>query len=137
MERIERCETSKRMLTNDLTVTGDSSSTRTYALAEGPTEGKNNSLRKASVATTGESENLAISHSSSIRSGTVVKRHLLRLNLGKLNSTTQKVHVGSLYVVVEVPQDPAITAAQIKDMRTQMVNLLTNANVDKLLNDEA
>jgi hypothetical protein len=61
---------------------------------------------------------------------------LARLNLGKLNATTLKQHIASIYVVIEVPQDSVITAAQVKDMRTQMTNLLVNANVDKLIGDE-
>lgn len=124
------------MLTQDITLAGDSSSTRTYNLTEGPTAGKKASLRRNSAAPTGEAEELAVSHSESVRNGTVVKRHLVRLNLQKLNATTLKAHTASFYVVTEIPQDTAITAAQIKDMRTQMVNLLTNANVDKIIGDE-
>jgi len=124
------------MLTQDITLAGDSSSTRTYYLTEGPTTGKKASLRRNSAAPTGEAEELAVSHSESLRNGTVVKRHLARLNLQKLNATTLKAHTVALYVVIEVPQDSVITAAQVKDMRTQMVNLLTNANVDKLIGDE-
>jgi hypothetical protein len=134
--QLERCETSKRMLTQDITLAGDSSSTRVYAQTAGPTETSNSSIRKAPAAT-GELESLTVKHSTSSRNGTVVKRHLARLDLGKVNSTSQKQQVASVYVVMEVPQDTVITSAQISDMTTQLKNLLSAGNVTKLLNDEA
>jgi hypothetical protein len=124
------------MLTQDIVLVGDSASTRTYAQTAGPVEGSNTSIRKAPAAT-GELESLTIKHSTSLRNGTVVKRHLARLDLGKVNVTTQKQQVAGVYLVAEVPQDTAITAAQISDMITQLKNLLSAGNITKLLNDEA
>lgn len=80
------------MLTQDITLAGDSSSSRVYAMTQGPTEGSNASLRRA-PATAGELETLTVKHSTSLKNGTVVKRHLARLDLGKLNSTSLKTQV--------------------------------------------
>lgn len=121
------------MFTTDIVLAGESSSTRTYSLRS--IEG-GNSIRANALAPVGESELLTIKHSSSInKDGLAVERHLVRLDLQKVTSEGKPANV-SVYVVIEVPQDAVITAAIVKDMRTQMVNFLTLGNVDKLLNDE-
>lgn len=121
------------MLNTDITLAGDSSSTRTYALRS--IEG-GNSFRANASAPNGEAETLTVKHSSNKNgSGIAVKRHLVRLDLQKVNAAGIPVNA-AVYVVVEVPVDPAITVAYIKDMRTQMTNFLVNANVDKILSDE-
>jgi hypothetical protein len=121
------------MFSNDITLAGDSSSTRTYALRS-IVDG--NSVRAAATAPVGEDESLAIKHSLVVqKTGIPADRHLVRLDLAKLNSE-EKLAGAALYVVIEIPRDSVITAAIIKDMRTQLVNFLTNTNVDKLINRE-
>jgi len=121
------------MLLDDITLVGDSASTRMYSL-KSVTDG--NSIRGASTAPLNAPETLTIKHSVSSRGGIQLDRHLVRLDLTKINGAFQPV-VGSVYVNFEVPRDSVFTAAMIKDMKTQMVNLLAVAgNVDKLLAGE-
>jgi hypothetical protein len=120
------------MFTLDITLAGDSSSTRTYSLtsvAEG------NSFRANPAAPLNAPETLSIKHQQSSRGGIALDRHLARLDLTKINSAGTPVQA-SLYVTIEVPRDSAITATMIKDMRTQMQNFWVDANVAKLLNAE-
>jgi hypothetical protein len=79
---------------------------------------------------------MQVKHQLSSRGGVPLDRHLVRLDLTKINALGAPV-VASVYVTLEVPRDSAITIAMIKDMRTQMVNFLTTAGVpEKLLNNE-
>jgi hypothetical protein len=122
------------MYATDITLAGDSSSTRTYALRS-IVDG--NSVRANASAPANEPETLTIKHSASKRKdGTVINRHLVRADLTKVNSTTQLSQTGSCQVVFENPTDSAITLNHLKDMRTQLVNFLTDANLAKLINSE-
>jgi hypothetical protein len=121
------------MFNTDITLAGDSSSTRTYALRS-ITGG--NSIRANASAPSGEAETLTLKHSSSRNgNGLTTERHLVRLDLQKVTSLGLAANL-AVYAVIEVPQDAVITVAMVKDMRTQLANFLVNANVDKLLNDE-
>jgi hypothetical protein len=121
------------MFTNDITLAGDSSSTRTYALRS-ITDG--NSVRANASASATLPETLQVKHQLSSRGGVPLDRHLVRLDLG-LNSANQGVVSPSVYLTIEVPRDPIVTVAIIKDMKTQLVNFLaTSGYVDKLLNGE-
>lgn len=129
----ERCETSKRMFNTSITLAGDSSSSRAYDLVS-IVDGS--AIRKVATAPTGELESLTTKHSSSVNSqGITVKRHLVRFDLRKSGSSGKPVQA-AVYVVFEVPQDSAITAAIIKDMFTQSKNFLDATNIGKVLNDE-
>ena len=120
------------MFNTDITLAGDSSSTRTYSLrsiVDGST------VRANASAPVNAPETMTIKHGVSSRGGIPLDRHLVRLDLTKINSASNPV-TASLYVTAEVPQDAAITAAMIKDMRTQLQNFWIDANVVKLLNGE-
>jgi hypothetical protein len=120
------------MFTTDITLAGDSSSTRTYSLRS-IVDGT--AVRANPAAPLNAPETLVIKHQKSLRGGIPLDRHLARLDLTKINSGSNPV-VASVYVTIEVPEDTVITAAIIKDMRTQMTNFLVDANVAKLLNSE-
>lgn len=120
------------MFAFDITLAGDSSSTRTYSLT-GVVDG--NSARSNPVAPVNAPESLIIKHGESSRDGTTLDRHLVRFDLTKVNGAGVPLK-GSLYVTIEVPRDTVFTSTIIKDMRTQMSNFLTDANVVKLLNRE-
>ena len=120
------------MFTFDITLAGDSSSTRTYSLRS-VTDGK--AIRANPSAPLNAPETLTINHQKSSRGGIPLDRHLVRLDLTKINASGAPV-VASVYVTIEVPEDTVITAAMIKDMRTQMQNFWVDANVTKLLNSE-
>lgn len=121
------------MLTDPTVLTGDSASSHSYSLVS-ITDG--NSVRKVPTAPTNAPETMQVKHQLSSRGGIPLGRHTLRLDLAKVNADNDVV-TASVYVVVEVPEDAAITAAMLKDMRTQLVNFLTvNANFEKILNGE-
>lgn len=122
------------MFNTSITLAGESSSTRNYDLVS--MDG-GNSVRKNPLAPVGELESLSIRHSSSVQkdTGLTIDRHLVRFDLQKVTSGGEPANLG-VYVVMEVPRDSVITAALVKDIRTQMVNLLTLGNVDKILNGE-
>ncbi|DAD51270.1 coat protein [ssRNA phage Zoerhiza.1_6] len=120
------------MFLTDIVSAGDSSSTRTYSLRS-ILDGS--SVRANSAAPLNAPETLTIKHSKSSRGGIPLDRHLARFDLTKINSSSAPV-VASVYVNIEVPEDAVITAAIIKDMRTQLTNFLSDANVAKLLNGE-
>jgi len=118
----------------DQTIVGDSSSTRVYALTSllGGV-----SVRQNASAPVGLPEQFLISHQESKRGGFALDRHSIRFNLSKTSSVGTSPVQASVYCVIEVPRDSAITVAMIRDMRTQLVNFITsNGNVDKILNGE-
>jgi hypothetical protein len=120
------------MFTDPITLVGDSASTRNYAL-KSIVDGK--TVRANAAAPVNLPELLTISHSVSSRNGVPLDRHSIRLDLCKANALLTVLQA-SYYVVIEVPQDSTITAAMIKDMRTQMTNFVTDANIAKILNGE-
>lgn len=120
------------MFTTSLTVLGDSSSSRVYDLRSIL---NGTAIRGVAAAPANAPEILTISHSTSSRNGIPLDRHLLRLDLTKINSDNKPV-MASVYCVIEVPQDTVITLAIIKDMRTQLKNLLDDTNTAKLVNSE-
>jgi len=120
------------MFAFDITLAGDSSSTRTYSL-KSVVEGS--SLRGAATAPLNAPETLSIKNQKSSRGGIPLDRHLVRFDLTKINASGAPV-TASVYQTMEVPEDSVFTAAIIKDMRTQMINFMSDANVAKLLNGE-
>jgi hypothetical protein len=122
------------MLNTDITLAGDSSSSRVYSWKSPISPG--GILRVNSSAPVGLPETLSVNHTEGKKGGLPLDRHLIRLDLAKANGSGAVV-TASFYVVMEVPRDPIITAAMLKDMRTQMVNLLATAGyMDKLLAGE-
>lgn len=121
------------MYPTDITLTGDSASTRTYALRS-ITDG--NAIRAVATAPANQPEVLTVKHQVSSRGGIPLDRHLVRLDLSKEDSEGTVV-MGSVYLTVEVPRNSAFTAAMAKDMKTQLVNFINTATyADKLLNSE-
>jgi len=122
------------MFTDPVTLAGDSSSTRGYAL-QSILDG--NSVRSAPTAPVGLPEQLIIKHDISSRGGVPLARHLIRLNLAKTGvDHSGALLTASVYLTIEVPLDQAVTVAMLRDMRTQLNNFTTNANLDKILNNE-
>jgi hypothetical protein len=120
------------MFTTDITLAGDSSSTRTYSLTS--ISGGSAVRANASVAA-GEAEVMTISHGLKSKSPGSPERHLVRLDLTKVNATTGIPATGSVYLVIEEPV-ATITPAQLQDMCTQLKNFLTAGNITKLFNGE-
>ena len=121
------------MLTDPVTLGGDNSSTRAYALRS--IEDGTSIRSVATPVSPITKETLKISSSSSKKGGITTDRHLIRLDRTIPNGTGIAVNA-AYYVVIEVPQDVVITQAIIKDMRTQMGNLLVDATLVKILNGE-
>jgi len=119
------------MFTTDVTLAGDASSTRTYALTS--IAGGQSVRANASVAV-GEAEVMTISHGRKTKAPDSPERHLVRLDLTKVSALGVPA-TGSVYVVIEEPQ-ATVTPAQIQDMATQLKNFLTAGNITKLLNGE-
>jgi hypothetical protein len=121
------------MFTDPITLVGDSASTRGYALVS--IEG-GSTIRSNPLAPVNTPETMLVKHQLSSRGGLPLDRHLVRLDLTKINALSLPV-VGSVYVNFEVPRDLVFTLAMVKDMRTQLVNFITLAGVvEKLLNNE-
>jgi hypothetical protein len=121
------------MLAADITLAGNST-TRDYALTTTP-QGTS-SIRKVATAPLDAPETLTVAHSLGKSQGAVVTdRHVARLNLGKVSGYGQALNL-SFYVVIEVPRESTITLAMVKDMRTQMTNLLSDANLTKIVAGE-
>jgi hypothetical protein len=122
------------MFNTSITLAGDSASTRNYDLRS--IEG-GKSIRANASAASNELEALTISHSqNTLKDGTKVKRHLVRLDLTKVNATSGKAFNAAVYAVIEQPIDSVITTALLKDMRTQLKNFLDDGNTLKVINDE-
>jgi len=121
------------MLTDPITLVGDSSSTRAYALRS-ITDGKSiRSVASPVAPITGEL--LSIGTTVASKGSVTTDRHLIRLDRTIPNAAGTPV-TASYYVVIEVPRDVVITQAIIKDMRTQMSALLVDATLVKILNGE-
>jgi hypothetical protein len=78
---------------------------------------------------------MQVKHQQTTRGGIALQRHTVRLDLTKINAENVPVVI-SVYVVIEVPQDPIVTIAMVRDMRTQLTGFLTNGNLDKVVNNE-
>jgi hypothetical protein len=121
------------MLALDITLAGDASSSQTYSFANYPAPTK--SLRGDRVAGAALPRTLTIGHSVMVKGTQSTDRHLVRLDLAKADAVTgEKVNIGA-YLVIEMPRTVA-TVAQLKDMITQLKNLLSSGNIDMLLNNE-
>lgn len=119
-------------LTDDITLAGDASSSTTYALIN---RLATSSLRRDASATIGSPKAISVSHATGKDAfGQPVDRHVVRLDRTEADSLNLK-HTGSVYVVLVQPAS-GVTEAHIKDMRTQLKNFLSDANVDKVLNGE-
>jgi hypothetical protein len=122
------------MFNNDITLAGDASSTRTYSLTS-IVDGK--SIRSVAALTGLESEVLTISHVlENPKDKLSSERHLVRLDLTKVDTTSGVAYTGSVYVVVVEPP-LGVTSTMLKDMRTQIVNFFaTSGYFDRVLNKE-
>lgn len=122
------------MLSQDLTLAGDASSSRVYSLQALE---KGGSLRSNSAATPGLPETLSIQHTERTDKSTkvTVQRHSVRLEKSVANAAGVPVK-STVFVVFEHHIDPAVTAAQIKDQFTQAKNLLDGTTIGKVLNNE-
>lgn len=124
---------STNMLTDPVTLAGDSSSTRDYALRS-IVNGQ--SLRGVAAPVSPiTNETLTIGSTASKKGGITTDRHLIRFDRSYLNGTGLTANL-AMYVVIEVPRDATVTQAIIKDVRTQLTNLLANATLVKILNNE-
>jgi hypothetical protein len=113
---------------------GDAASSTTYSLRS-ITDGK--AVRGDATAGLSQPKQLTISHSEVSRSTGVADRHLIRLDRVETRVIDSIDVAASVYLVVESPRDNTVTAAQIKDMITQLKNFLITATyVDKMLNGE-
>jgi hypothetical protein len=116
----------------DISLLGDAAHTVVYALQS--IEG-GRAIRKNATAPLGEPETLTVAHSATKRGLLTVDRHLVRLDLTK-SDVSGALAVASVQLVLEVPRT-IITAAQVKDMKTQLVAMLaTLGYMDKILNSE-
>lgn len=119
------------MLNQGITLAGDSSSTRTYNATQ-----YDPFSERVATTNAGVTEKMTIKHSLGKLLGGVTDRRLVRLDQVRVNGTTGAQVGAAVYVVLEVPRDSTITSVHLKDMRTQVVNFLSNANLDALLAGE-
>lgn len=126
------------MLTQDITLVGDAASSRTYAWlgATAIDQANASSLRSNPLTGTALPETLAIKHSTSKKGTRITDRHLVRLDLTKAHALTGELVGGAVYLVIEAPRD-TITSVMLKDMVTQLKNLLDAGRVQQILNGES
>jgi hypothetical protein len=121
------------MFNTDITLIGDAASSTTYSLTSVV---GGNADRFDATAAADSPKGLFIKHEKVKRNGLSATRHLVRLERTSPQATTLAPVTGSVHLVIEEPND-TITAAQLKDMITQLRNFLTAGGyVDKLFNDE-
>jgi hypothetical protein len=120
------------MLTNDITLAGDASSSTTYKFAN--LSGGNSERRDTSLGLD-KPRRLFVKHELVTRGGVKYDRHLVRLEREEPQAETLTPVVGSVHVVIDAPRS-TVTVAQLQDMVTQVKNLLSAANVTLLLNNE-
>jgi hypothetical protein len=123
------------MLSDDITLAGDASSSQMYSFQNYPTP--TSSLRGDKVAGSVLPRTMSIAHSVSKKGTLSTERHVVRLNLSKANAVTGEKVTGSVYVVFERPLDDAVTVAHYKDMFTQLKALLTAGAIEQVLNGES
>jgi hypothetical protein len=78
---------------------------------------------------------LTVKHESYNKGGIKGVRHLVRLERARAQATTLTQVTGSVHIVFDAPQD-TVTANDIKDMFTQLKNLLSAGVVTQVLNGE-
>lgn len=120
------------MLSLDITLAGDASSSTTYSLVS---VAGGNSLRADAAAPLGSPRNLQLKTSEEKQGKVGVRRHLIRLDRTQVDAVTGEVAVVSAYVVLVNPTR-ITTTAQLLDMVTQLKNFLSTANLTKVLNGE-
>jgi expansin (peptidoglycan-binding protein) len=120
------------MLSLDITLAGDASSSQIYSLVD---VDNGNSVRKNSSAPADAPQSLTIKHESYTKSGYSGGRHLIRLDRSRAQATTLIPVQGSVYVVIDAPAN-TVSAADLKDMFTQLKNLLTAGVISQMLNGE-
>lgn len=120
------------MFSLDITLAGDSGSSQTYSLVS---VNEGNSIRSNAAAPKDAPQTLIHKHESYVRDSIKGVRHLVRFERSRAHATTAKQVTGSVYIVIDAPNE-TITAADIKDMFTQIKNHLTAGNIDKVLNGE-
>lgn len=120
------------MLNTDITLAGDASSSQTYSLVS--IEG-GNSLRRNSAAPLDAPQVMAVKHDQYTKGTIKGARHLVRLDRSRAQATTLIPVTGSVYVVFDAPEG-TISVADLKDMFTQLKNLLTAGVISQILNSE-
>jgi hypothetical protein len=120
------------MFSLDITLAGDASSSQTYSLVD---VDNGNSVRRNSAAPSDAPQLMTIKHESRVSGGISGKRHLIRLDRSRAQATTLTQVQGSVYVVIDAP-DNTVTAADLKDMFTQLKNFLTAGAITQILNGE-
>jgi hypothetical protein len=118
------------MLTANLTIGSE-----TYNLT-------GNDLKKSLRARTGDAEGvdqiLTVSHDVAKVNGRLNDRHLVRLDLSKIDATAVQ-HDCSAYLVINQPRSTEITDAEIIAMCVALATFITastNANLIQVLNGE-
>jgi hypothetical protein len=120
------------MLLNDITLAGDASSSQTYSLISVQ---DGNSVRRNSAAPSDAPQQLIVKHESYSKGSLKGTRHLVRLERTRAQATSLTPVTGSVHLVIDAPGD-TVTAADLKDMFTQLKNLLTAGVVTQVLNGE-
>jgi hypothetical protein len=120
------------MLSLDITLAGDAGSSQTYStvsIADG------NSVRRNAAAPLDAPQQLIVKHESYAKGATKGQRHLVRLERTRAQATSLTPITGSVHLVIDAPAD-TVSAADLKDMFTQLKALLTAGVVNQILNGE-
>jgi hypothetical protein len=120
------------MFNNDITLAGDASSSQMYSLID--VDG-GNSIRKVAAAPLDAPQQLLIKHEPYAKGAIKGVRHLVRLERSRSQATTLIPVTGSVHVVFDAPND-TVTPADLKDMFTQLKNLLNAGAIVQVLNGE-
>ena len=119
-------------LAAQLTIAGDSSTTRVY---EDVGRADRKTTRKDSTLGVDQPFFLTITHSEESNKGVISDRHLVRFDRTVVDSEDNAATV-SFYGVFSVPRK-IITLTHVQDLVTQFKNLLTSGNVAKIVNGES
>jgi hypothetical protein len=120
------------MLPIDITLAGDAASSQMYSIVD--VDG-GNSIRKVAAAPADAPQVLLVKHEPYTKGGYSGVRHLVRTERTRAQATSLIPVTGSVHVVFDTPRD-TVTAADIKDMFTQIKNLLTAGVITQVFNGE-
>lgn len=120
------------MLSLDITLAGDASSSQIYSLVSVE---QGNSIRSNASAPTDSPQVMTVKHESYTKGTVKGKRHLVRLERTRPEAETATPVTGSVHVVFDLP-NATVTAADLKDMFTQIKNLLTAGIITQIFNGE-
>jgi hypothetical protein len=120
--------------TSDITIVDASTNDAVYSTIS---MAESKSIRKDDTRELGTPRSLTISHQTTGKNMTAIDRHLVRLDLVEEDSGSDDIATlsGSVYVVIENPRR-IVTKTMVKDMVVQLVNFLTDANVEKVLSGQ-